>query len=88
MVELNRRRVIAGIGLAAGSAAVAPLLSAPAGAAAEGTDPDALFKAGRFDEAARGYEETCERIRTTRTRRGSADILRCCPTGSPTRRNI
>jgi Aspartyl protease/Tetratricopeptide repeat len=57
MVELNRRSVIAGIGLAAGTAAVAPLLNAPASAAAEGTDPDALLKAGRFDEAARGYEE-------------------------------
>ncbi|WP_433177522.1 tetratricopeptide repeat protein [Actinoallomurus sp. CA-150999] len=55
MVELDRRRVIAGIGLAAGAAAVAPLLSASADAAAE-TDPDALLKAGRFDEAARGYE--------------------------------
>ncbi|GAB2829870.1 hypothetical protein GCM10027176_37830 [Actinoallomurus bryophytorum] len=58
MVELNRRRVIAGIGLAAGTAAVAPLLGASAGAAAEAGDPDALLKAGRFDEAARGYEET------------------------------
>ena len=56
MVELNRRRLIAGLGLAAGSAAVAPLLGASAGAAA-GTDPDALLKAGRFDEAARGYQE-------------------------------
>jgi hypothetical protein len=41
MVEFNRRRVIAGIGLAAGSAAVAPLLGASAGAAAQGTDPAA-----------------------------------------------
>ncbi|MEV5571705.1 tetratricopeptide repeat protein [Spirillospora sp. NPDC052269] len=58
MVELNRRRVLAGLGLAAGSAAVAPLLGTPAGAAAEdGADPDALLKAGRFDEAARGFEE-------------------------------
>lgn len=57
MVELNRRRVIAGIGLAAGSAAVAPLLHASVSAAAVGSDPDALLKAGRFDEAAHGYEE-------------------------------
>ncbi|GLY85827.1 hypothetical protein Airi02_037560 [Actinoallomurus iriomotensis] len=57
MVELNRRRVIAGIGLAAGSAMAAPLLGGSAGAAADDADPDALLKAGRFDEAARGYEE-------------------------------
>lgn len=57
MVELDRRRVIAGIGLVAGSAAVAPLLSASVGAAAGETDPDALFRAGRFDEAARGFAE-------------------------------
>jgi hypothetical protein len=61
MVELDRRRGIAGIGLAAGSAAVAPLLHASVGAAAEGTDPDALLKAGRFDEAARGYEEILQK---------------------------
>ncbi|GAA0363622.1 tetratricopeptide repeat protein [Actinoallomurus spadix] len=56
MVELNRRRLIAGLGLAAGAAAVTPLLGAPVSAAEERIDPDALLKAGRFDEAARGYE--------------------------------
>ena len=40
----------------AGAAATAPLLAEPA-AARTGTDADALFKAGKFDQAGRAYEE-------------------------------
>jgi hypothetical protein len=43
--------------MVAGAAAAAPLLGEAAAARAGGGDADALFKAGRFEQAGRAYEE-------------------------------
>ncbi|HEX4818546.1 MAG TPA: tetratricopeptide repeat protein, partial [Nonomuraea sp.] len=55
--EWNRCSVLRGAAVLAGAAATAPLLGGAAAARARGTDADALFRAGKFDQAARAYEE-------------------------------
>ncbi|MGI5418060.1 aspartyl protease family protein [Actinomadura luteofluorescens] len=55
--ELDRRSLIRGAAVVAGAAAAAPLLGGAATARADGGDADALFKAGKFEQAGRAYEE-------------------------------
>lgn len=54
--EWNRRSLLRGAAVVAGAAATAPLLGGTATALARGSDADALFKAGRFEQAGRAYE--------------------------------
>ncbi|SER89075.1 Tetratricopeptide repeat-containing protein [Lentzea xinjiangensis] len=55
---MNRRSALRAAAVLAGTAAAAPLLREPAAAqAGAGGDADALFKAGRFEQAGRAYEE-------------------------------
>ena len=53
----DRRSLLRGAAVLTGAAATAPLLGAPANAAASSGDADALFKAGKFERAGRAYEE-------------------------------
>lgn len=53
----NRRSLLWGAAVVAGAAATAPLLSETATAKASGSDADALFKAGKFEQAGRAYEQ-------------------------------
>ncbi|MGW3772825.1 tetratricopeptide repeat protein [Actinomadura verrucosospora] len=53
----DRRSLLRGAAVVAGAAAATPLLGKTARAHADGSDADALFKAGKFEEAARAYEE-------------------------------
>ncbi|MEV6040547.1 aspartyl protease family protein [Nonomuraea sp. NPDC052116] len=53
----DRRSVLRGAAVLAGAAAVAPLLGKAATALADASDADALFKAGKFEQAGRAYEE-------------------------------
>ncbi|MBT2227711.1 tetratricopeptide repeat protein [Nonomuraea sp. NEAU-A123] len=53
----NRRSLFRGAAVLAGAAAAAPLLGKAATALADSGDADALFKAGKFEEAGRAYEE-------------------------------
>src|SRR5690242_7196506 len=53
----DRRSLLRGAAVVAGAAATAPLLGGAAMARALGGDADALFKAGKFEQAARAYEE-------------------------------
>ncbi|WP_431930446.1 aspartyl protease family protein [Nonomuraea jabiensis] len=53
----DRRSLFQGAALLAGAAATAPLLGTAATALADTGDADALFKAGKFDQAGRAYEE-------------------------------
>ncbi|MFF0311389.1 tetratricopeptide repeat protein [Streptosporangium sp. NPDC004379] len=55
----DRRSVLRGAAALAGAAAAVPLLGSTAAAAATtgSGDADALFKAGKFEQAARAYEE-------------------------------
>ncbi|MEU6714993.1 aspartyl protease family protein [Nonomuraea sp. NPDC046802] len=55
--EWDRRSVLRGAAVLAGAAATAPLLGGPATALAGSGDADALLKAGKFEQAARAYEE-------------------------------
>ncbi len=55
--QWDRRSLLRGAGVVAGAAAVAPLLSGAATALADAGDADALFKAGKFEEAGRAYEQ-------------------------------
>jgi tetratricopeptide (TPR) repeat protein len=55
--EWDRRSLLRGAAVVAGAAAAAPLLGGAARARADGDDADALFKAGKFEEAGRAYEE-------------------------------
>ncbi|MFC4008616.1 aspartyl protease family protein [Nonomuraea purpurea] len=55
--EWDRRSVLRGAAVLAGAAATAPLLSGAATAVAGSGDADALFKAGKFEQAGRAYEE-------------------------------
>ncbi|GAB3968632.1 hypothetical protein GCM10029978_038430 [Actinoallomurus acanthiterrae] len=55
--EWDRRSLLRGAAVVAGAAAAAPLLGGAARARAGGGDADALFKAGKFEEAGRAYEE-------------------------------
>ncbi|MFI7689970.1 tetratricopeptide repeat protein [Nonomuraea sp. NPDC049655] len=53
----DRRSLFRGAAVLAGAAATAPLLDGAATALADGGDADALFKAGKFEQAGRAYEE-------------------------------
>ncbi|MFC6575346.1 aspartyl protease family protein [Planomonospora parontospora] len=53
----DRRSLLRGAAVLAGAAATVPLLGEAATARAGGGDADALFKAGRFEQAGRAYEE-------------------------------
>jgi Tetratricopeptide repeat/Aspartyl protease len=53
----ERRSLLRGAAVVAGAAATAPLLGKAATAHAGGGDADALFKAGKFEQAGRAYEE-------------------------------
>ncbi|MGW0195430.1 aspartyl protease family protein [Nonomuraea sp. NPDC003201] len=53
----DRRSVLRGAAVLAGAAAAAPLLGKAATALADAGDADALFKAGKFEQAGRAYEE-------------------------------
>ncbi|XVQ11560.1 aspartyl protease family protein [Spirillospora sp. CA-255316] len=55
--EWDRRSLLRGAAVVAGAAAAAPLLGEAATAHADGGDADALFKAGKFEQAGRAYEE-------------------------------
>ncbi|HEV3362197.1 MAG TPA: aspartyl protease family protein [Pseudonocardiaceae bacterium] len=55
--ELDRRSLLRGAAAVAGAAVAAPLLGGVASAQAGGGDADALFKAGKFEQAGRAYEE-------------------------------
>jgi hypothetical protein len=53
----DRRSLLRGAAALAGAAAAAPLLGGTATASAGSGDADALFKAGKFEQAGRAYEE-------------------------------
>ncbi|SEH00927.1 Tetratricopeptide repeat-containing protein [Nonomuraea solani] len=53
----DRRSLLRGAAVVAGAAATAPLLGGAAAALAGSGDADALFKAGKFEQAGRAYEE-------------------------------
>ncbi|WP_067825875.1 aspartyl protease family protein [Actinomadura kijaniata] len=53
----DRRSLLRGAAVVAGAAAATPLLGKAATAHADGGDADALFKAGKFEQAGRAYEE-------------------------------
>ena len=53
----DRRSLLRGAAVVAGGAVTAPLLGEAATALAGGGDADALFKAGKFEQAGRAYEE-------------------------------
>ncbi|RAY14142.1 hypothetical protein DPM19_17890 [Actinomadura craniellae] len=53
----DRRSLLRGAAVVAGAAATAPLLGEAATAHADSGDADALFKAGKFEQAGRAYEE-------------------------------
>ncbi|MFD1931245.1 aspartyl protease family protein [Nonomuraea mangrovi] len=55
--QWNRRSLLRGAAVLAGAAAAVPLLGGAATALAGSGDADALFKAGKFEEAGRAYEE-------------------------------
>ncbi|GAA2078574.1 tetratricopeptide repeat protein [Actinomadura alba] len=55
--EWDRRSLLRGAAVVAGAAATAPLLGGAATAQAGSGDADALFKAGKFEQAGRAYEE-------------------------------
>ncbi|MFG1711195.1 aspartyl protease family protein [Nonomuraea sp. M3C6] len=55
--EWDRRSLFRGAAVLAGAAAAAPLLGGAATALAGSSDADALFKAGKFEQAGRAYEK-------------------------------
>ncbi|MFI0448901.1 aspartyl protease family protein [Actinomadura sp. 6N118] len=55
--EWDRRSLLRGTAVVAGAAATTPLLGKAATAQADSGDADALFKAGKFEQAGRAYEE-------------------------------
>lgn len=55
--EWDRRSLLRGAAVVAGAAASAPLLGEAASAQAGSSDADVLFKAGKFEQAGRAYEE-------------------------------
>ena len=58
--EWDRRSLLRGAAVMAGAAAAAPLLG-DATAQADGSDADALFKAGKFEQADRAYAEILQK---------------------------
>ncbi|MEU8800914.1 aspartyl protease family protein [Spirillospora sp. NPDC048819] len=76
--EWDRRSVFRGAAVMAGAAATAPLLSGAATAQAGSRDADALFKAGKFEQAGRAYEEILKKDPTNlhaARRRGHVALL-------------
>ncbi|MFD1536969.1 aspartyl protease family protein [Nonomuraea guangzhouensis] len=55
--QWSRRSLLRGAAVVTGAAATAPLLGGAATALADNGDADALFKAGKFEQAGRAYEE-------------------------------
>jgi hypothetical protein len=55
--DWDRRSLLRGAAVLAGTAATGPLLGGTATAAAGNGDADALFNAGKFEQAGRAYEE-------------------------------
>jgi tetratricopeptide (TPR) repeat protein len=55
--QWDRRSLLRGAAVVAGAAAAAPLLGKAASAHADSSDADALFNAGKFEQAGRAYEE-------------------------------
>ncbi|MCW6005759.1 tetratricopeptide repeat protein [Micromonospora sp. CPCC 205371] len=55
--EWDRRSLLRGAAVLTGAAVAAPLLGGAATALADTGDADALFKAGRFEQAGRAYEQ-------------------------------
>ncbi|MEV0350931.1 aspartyl protease family protein [Nonomuraea sp. NPDC050680] len=55
--QWDRRSLLRGAAVLTGAAAAAPLLGGAATALAGSGDADALFKAGKFEQAGRAYEE-------------------------------
>jgi hypothetical protein len=68
----GRRSLLRGAAVVAGAAAAAPLLGETATAQAASSDADALFKAGKFEQAGRAYEEILKKTPRTCTRPASA----------------
>ncbi|WP_412515792.1 aspartyl protease family protein [Actinomadura madurae] len=70
--EWDRRSVLRGAAVVAGAAAAVPLLGEAATARTGTDDADALFKAGRFEQAGRAYEKILktdpENVRAARQR--------------------
>ncbi|MFB4278388.1 aspartyl protease family protein [Nonomuraea sp. MTCD27] len=59
--QWDRRSLLRGAAVLAGAAAAPPLLGGAATALAGSGDADALFEAGKFEEAGRAYEEILKR---------------------------
>jgi tetratricopeptide (TPR) repeat protein len=59
--EWDRRSLLRGAAVVAGAAATAPLLGGTARAQAGSSDADTLFKAGKFEQAGRAYEEILQK---------------------------
>ncbi|WP_181019922.1 tetratricopeptide repeat protein [Nonomuraea typhae] len=59
--DWDRRSLLRGAAVLAGTAVAAPLLGGAATALAAGDDADALFKAGKFERAGRAYEEILQK---------------------------
>src|SRR4051812_6283574 len=55
--QWDRRSLLKGATMVAGAAAATPLLGKATKALADDTDADALFNAGKFEQAGRAYEE-------------------------------
>ncbi|MGN9912657.1 aspartyl protease family protein [Phytohabitans sp. LJ34] len=53
----DRRSLLRGAAVLTGAAVAAPLVGGAAAALADTTDADALFKAGKFEQAGRAYEQ-------------------------------
>jgi tetratricopeptide (TPR) repeat protein len=59
--QWDRRSLLRGAAVVAGAAATVPLLGEAARAQASTSDADALFKAGKFEQAGRAYEEILQK---------------------------
>lgn len=74
----DRRSLLRGAAVVAGAAATVPLLGKAAAAQVGGGDADALFKAGKFEQAGRAYEEILKKDPTNlhaARQRGSVGLL-------------
>jgi tetratricopeptide (TPR) repeat protein len=76
--EWDRRSMLRGAAVVAGAAAAAPLLGGAATAQTGSGDADALFKAGKFEQAGRAYERMLKKDPTNlhaARRRGYVALL-------------
>src|SRR3954454_14597798 len=74
----DRRSLLRGAAVVAGAAAATPLLGKAATVHADGSDADALFKGGKFEQAGRAYEEILKKDPTNlhaARQRGSVGLL-------------